>query len=102
METKICKRCGIERPIDQFRPYYGRPSGRYSFCKTCERIEQRRKYLVGKDAADQLDGLSAEEQAELSKINELYAYHQAAGRPVPGKGAPRCGVLADVESLMSK
>lgn len=101
METKVCTRCGIERPIGHFRQYYNRSKGTYTFCKTCESIEGRRKYLVGKDAAS-LDGLSAEEQYELDKINELYEQHRAAGRPVPGSRKSPKGVTSVVEAMLSK
>lgn len=101
METKMCKRCGIERPIDQFRRYYNRTKGLYSFCKTCERIEQRRKYLVAKDAVSR-DGLSSNEQQELDKIEELYEYHTSCGRAVPGKRKASHSVIADIEDIMNK
>ena len=68
MGTKVCKRCGRELPVDQFRNYYGGREGSYSFCKTCEKIEQRRKYLLAKDAAPH-GGLDEDEQLELDKIN---------------------------------
>lgn len=84
MQTKTCKRCGRERHISEFRPYYGKP-GTYSYCKICEKIEQRRKYLVGKEQ------LSEDEAAELQKINVLYDRHQAAGRQVPVR-RPRQGI----------
>jgi len=100
MDTKVCKRCGVEKPIVDFREYYGGRKGTYSFCKTCERIEQRRKYLVTKDCASP-DSLTAEEYDELQKINELYEMRQAAGLKVPIR-RPERGVSGLVDSLMAE
>lgn len=94
MEVKICKRCGREQGVDQFRNYYGGRSGSYSFCKTCERIDQRRKYLVSKR-----DDLAPCEAEELNKINELYEMRRAAGLKVPGTRAVG-GVTSIVDSML--
>lgn len=79
---RTCKRCGRELPEDNFRTYYGGRKGTYSFCKQCESIEQRRKYLCRKDTAAG-DGLTVEEMEELDKINELYDRRAALGLAVP-------------------
>lgn len=99
METKVCKRCGREQRVDQFRDYYGGRKGSYSFCKTCEKIEQRRKYLANKDAVSP-DSLTADERAELHKINELYDAWQAAGRKVPVRRPDR-GVTDLVDQMLA-
>lgn len=78
---KTCSRCGETKPLEEFRPYYNRSTGRYSFCKTCERIETRRKYLVKRAT------LTPAQQEELAKINALYAKRKAAGLSVPGTRA---------------
>ena len=88
---RTCKRCGRELPEDNFRTYYGGRKGTYSFCKQCESIEQRRKYLVRKDS-ESPDGLTVEEAAELDKINELYDRRAAAGLAVP-KTRPMGGAV---------
>lgn len=99
MEAKVCKRCGREQSVDQFRDYYGGRKGQYSFCKTCEKIEQRRKYLANKDAASP-DGLSTDERVELDKINRLYDAHHAAGRQVPVRRPDR-GVTDLVDQMLA-
>lgn len=78
MKVKTCSRCGVEQPLDEFRTYYNRQGSHYSFCKTCERIESRRKYLRRKY------NLSVAEQEELNNINELYSRRKAKGLNVPG------------------
>lgn len=99
METKVCKHCGKEQSVDQFRGYYGGRKGSYNFCRTCERIEQRRKYLAHKDAATP-DGLSADEQRELDKINELYDMRRAAGLHVPTRRADN-GLTSLVDQMIA-
>ena len=94
METKVCKRCGREQSVDQFRLYYGGRKGYYSFCLTCEKIEQRRKYLVAKQ-----DDLAPCEAEELRKINELYERRRGAGLKVPGTRTPG-GVTSIVNSML--
>ena len=78
MQTKICARCGIEKPIEEFRKYYGGRKGRYTYCKECERIEQRRKNLIKKPT------LTPEQQIELDKIERLYKLRASQGLSIPG------------------
>lgn len=76
METKVCTRCGKEKPVDDFYKvkYKGaKPKYSYSVCKQCTAIEQKRRYLLQVDPENPL----------LEKINELYDKHRAAGRSVP-------------------
>lgn len=59
--------------------YYGGRKGSYSFCRTCERIEARYKYLKklgDKATPEQLD--------ELAKIEKLYELQVANGLSAPG------------------
>lgn len=79
---KICSRCGTEQPLSNFRRYYnrGENAGTYKFCKECERIETRRKYLVGRgDAATQT------QKEELASIRKLYDLRESKGLDVPGR-----------------
>ena len=87
---KRCTSCGIERPVDNFRPYYNRSTGRYPYCKECERIETRRKYLSQIDCNEQ-------QKIELSKIEQLYDLRQAAGLRVPSRKRQK---QSSVESLV--
>ena len=57
--TKTCKQCGVIKPLEQFRNYYGGRKGTYTICKTCEKINSRVKYLEGKSE------LNDKEKAEL-------------------------------------
>lgn len=83
MDTKRCTHCGEVRPIGEFRKYYkpGVKVGYYRYCKTCEKIMTRRRYLVGKG-----DRLTESERVELSKIEQLYDLREAAGLEVLGRG----------------
>lgn len=82
METKVCTHCGEELPISSFRPYYGRRSGTYRYCKKCERLLMRYKYLVGKG-----ENISECDAEELAKLNKLFEYRRAAGLETPGHGS---------------
>lgn len=84
METKICSVCGRELSVDRFRMYHNKPGKTWPYCKDCESIEMRRKYLQNKGA-----DMSDEEYAELEKIGELYKRHAEAGRRVLGSCKPR-------------
>jgi hypothetical protein len=48
MHTKTCKKCGQEKPIDEFREYTSRYGKRYhrNICKGCTRIADRNRYSV--------------------------------------------------------
>ena len=43
---QTCKRCGLEKPDDQFRPNYARTGKPATFCLSCETIEMRYQYLL--------------------------------------------------------
>lgn len=79
METKTCKRCGAEKPLIDYRSYYGKnQNGTYTFCKECERIESRRKYL-----AKLGDAANPTQRAALASIERLYAEREIKGLSVP-------------------
>lgn len=79
---KICSRCGTEQPLSNFRQYYNRGAnaGTYKFCKECERIETRRKYLVGRG-----DAVTQAQKEELASIHRLYDLRASKGLDVPGR-----------------
>lgn len=79
---KVCTRCGRELPETEFYEvkYRGQESKyRYSVCKKCTAIEQRRRYLMKNDP----------EHPTLEKIEQLYEKHRAAGRSVPDANGGR-------------
>lgn len=96
VETKVCTRCGKEKPIDDFYQvkYKGTtPKYRYSVCTTCTAIEQKRRYLMQTDPTNPL----------LAKIEALYDKHRAEGRSVPDAPRRRSTQLeADIDSMLSE
>lgn len=93
METKVCSVCGREQRVSMFRAYAHNANKLWPYCKECESIEIRRKYLQKKG-----ENISEAEYAELQKINELYKRHAEAGRRVLGNCKPRnrkAGILVD-------
>lgn len=96
VETKVCTRCGKEKPIDDFYKvkYKGeKPKYSYSVCKKCTAIEQKRRYLLNVDPSNPL----------LEKIEALYEKHRAAGRSVPDAPRRSGGQLeADIDALLAE
>lgn len=95
-ETKVCTRCGKEKPIDEFYKvkYKGqKPKYSYGVCKTCTSIEQRRRYLMQTDPENPL----------LDKIDALYDKHRAAGRSVPDETRRRSVELeSEIDALLKE
>lgn len=92
---KKCKQCGEQQPEENFRKYYNR-TGRYSFCRTCESIMGRYKYL------SKLVDRTEEQQSELDKINRLYMLRQQAGLAIPGSPTGVQDVSNIVNEQLSK
>ena len=99
--VRKCKQCGEVKQLssDFFRPYYGKNAkGFYRVCKTCERINNRYKYLKGKgDAATQAD------IEEIARIEELYDTLRELGLEPPRYGARTTStVYSVVEELLKR
>lgn len=90
MNTKTCKQCGVLKPIAQFRQYYGGRKGTYNTCKVCEKINSRYKYLKAKAFVTNV------EDAEITKIEDLYKYLTAAGLQPPRNHVDGTSPLNDV------
>ena len=96
-----CKQCGEVKQLssDVFRPYYGKNAkGFYRVCRTCERINNRYKYLTGKgDAATKAD------LEEIARIEELYDTLRELGLEPPRYGARASSTVHSVvEELLKK
>ena len=61
---KVCSKCKVEQPIENYSKRSNRPSGIQSWCKTCER-ESRRKYYKPHEAARRRHKLNDEEYNNL-------------------------------------
>lgn len=75
--TKTCKQCGVIKPLEQFRNYYGGRKGTYTICKTCEKINSRVKYLESKKE------LNDNEKLELQSIYQLWETQRTLGYQPP-------------------
>lgn len=75
--TKTCKQCGVIKPTEQFRSYYGGRKGTYTTCRSCERINSRVKYLESKAKR------SEEEIEELNTIYKLWDTQRKLGLQPP-------------------
>lgn len=54
METKICSKCGIERPIDNFAFRDKKRGTRRAECKKCVSERQKKKYHNHKDVINDI------------------------------------------------
>lgn len=94
MEVRVCRSCGVEKSIEEFRHYYGGRKGHFRLCKQCESIDTRRKYLMRKGS------LTTAEQQDLNNILELYSRRAAKGLRPPTHGTKNGQVSALVSSLL--
>jgi len=99
--VRKCKQCGEVKQLSSefFRKYYGENAkGFYRVCRTCERINNRYKYLIGKgDAATQAD------LEEIKRIEELYDTLRELGLEPPRYGAGTSStVYSVVEELLKR
>ncbi len=92
---KQCKQCGVSRPLDKFRQYYGGRLGTYNTCKVCETINSRAKYLNRKG-----DACSEEELQELSKINALSEAQRAVGLCPPRASQKVMTPVSDLDEMI--
>ena len=50
METKICKKCGQEKPLDEFAKHKGYKDGHHTCCRECRNLYYRSYYrTIGKE-----------------------------------------------------
>lgn len=97
MTTKTCKQCGLIKPLDQYRRYYGGRKGTYTMCKQCEKINAREKYLVGKG-----EQLNTDEAFELEKIHKLWELQAAKGLQPPNRRERRTALIDDLDSMLER
>ena len=45
METRVCNRCNIEKPLTDFEPTYKKPGTRRGTCKACRQEQQWQRYV---------------------------------------------------------
>ena len=74
---KTCIYCGLTKDEEEFRQYYNRKSGRYTYCKDCEELE-------------------------LQKINKLYDARRAAGLQAPGQSRIKPSVVSRVDDELRR
>lgn len=61
METKICKKCGRELPLEAFGKHSSEADGLYRTCKKCTNA-----YIREKKANRQLGGVNADSNPDLA------------------------------------
>ena len=96
MGTKQCRQCGEVLPVDNFRKYYG-GTGRYTICRSCERINSRAKYLTKKG-----DKASEADKAELGKIVQLSEYQRMCGLKPPRRSKELQSKIEELDEALNK
>lgn len=103
---KICRRCGITKPITEFYPHATMRDGHLNVCRECKRADQRRyqQTPAGRETErrrnakpERLKKLIARSKAFRKRNPEKYAAHMAvqvalkSGRLVRPKKCQGCG-----------
>lgn len=94
-DFKQCKQCGKMLPTSMFRKYYGGRKGSYKYCLTCEKINNREKYLMKKAT------FTAEETEELDMIHKLWQIQRMNGLQPPHDNRNKASVADKVEDLLA-
>lgn len=95
-QTLKCRQCGEILPESNFRPYYN-GKGRYTVCRSCEKINSRAKYLRQKG-----DRATDADKKELAQIEQLYEYQRCAGLKPPRRRDEARDGLAELKALIDK
>jgi 5-methylcytosine-specific restriction endonuclease McrA len=86
MDTKVCSKCGVEKPLDEFNKDKSGRAGRRSICKICGRLAMKLYYQTPAFALSMMkyrqsekyrQTLSAYRQSSLVYQEYQKAYHQS-------------------------
>ena len=71
---KICKRCGIEKPLDQYWKRKGEKDGLHRYCVNCQKLEGKQYYSSNKEEHNVRTKRWREENKEYHKklVNDHY------------------------------
>lgn len=75
--TKVCPRCGREKPLSEFGHYAGNADGRSTYCRECNRSFYRERH--GGTAHLLSKFTDAELLAELQRRNLIAQKHNELG-----------------------
>lgn len=114
MESKVCRRCGVDKPLDAYSPDPRGRQGRFAVCKACRNSQQRgdreaqgdgyRKY-IREYRRDWKRGIKRQRVAPVSdgptyrKPNQMAKAHAAVnnaiagGQLVKGTECSQCGAV---------
>ena len=88
MTMKVCKKCGLSKPLEDFYRAAGMRDGRRNDCKVCDLAAKRQRYLADPQAA--IARVKRWQQANPDRVN---VYHRARRAEPATKKAERSGYL---------
>ena len=71
METKVCKKCGKELPVENFSLNRRSPDGRHSECKECKRLYMKEYWLRKKSKKKEAERLEFEKKHKVYTNRDL-------------------------------
>jgi hypothetical protein len=81
MGTKVCRLCGLEKPLDDFYPAPGMRDGHRSECKVCNRAQRAARYRDDPVAQERARRKAREwAQANPERVREKQAAYREDGR----------------------
>jgi hypothetical protein len=87
MKGKICTKCGVEKPIEEFGWKYQALEKRHSVCKTCTAARSRKWYYENKER--QIKNVSRNNRSYREKAREfIWDYFSAHPCSVCGETDP--------------
>jgi len=86
--VKVCKKCGLEKPLDDYYRATGTRDGHRGDCKVCDLAAKKQRYLA--DPAKSIARVKRWQQENADHVN---AYHQSRRAKPEVKRADRSAYL---------
>jgi len=74
---KVCSKCKVEKPLEQFRKCKSNRDGFMNFCRECHSLDSKEKYAKNKELRlAQIDTWQQENPHKIDKYNSKYRAKQ--------------------------
>ena len=88
-ETKICTRCGLEKPLTEFNFKNKKLNKRQAMCKECQRARERELYGMSYSQKNK-DKYKENRKKYREKIRQLILEAKSCGCAICGEKEPCC------------